>query len=154
MGHKSFNHCLRSEIGLADRLLVFRKVIKPLKVELRSGGKEIDSLDEFVHGYRWAADAQMQRVPETDCRAILVVTPRRILIAPGELTEQILYEEIARCYWERGDLCLKFQQPQSGAMGLRIEPSSRPKIWSDMRRRLLADKVTWLAEDAGRRTPR
>ena len=119
----NFNRLLKTEMGLWNRLTFYRKPIKSLKTDLMPLEKE--SIEAIIYGFGWVADNNMARIPETDCIAVMVVTPIRIVMAAGELTTAVEYHELANCFWIEGDFCFEVKEKveELGA-GFRFEPRS------------------------------
>ncbi len=133
----NFDRFLKSQIGLIERLTYYRKAIRSLKTDLTKWERE--SVEEMIYGFGWMADADMRRVPETNCISIMLITSARIVIGAGELTTRFEYHLIANCFWNEGDFCLEFNEKSSDAGGIRFEPTSRK--WTEPRRTALQEWV-------------
>lgn len=125
-----FDNALKSQINIILRSTMFRKPIAALRSELRPD--EFGTIEELMVGFGWGADEHMQRLRETDCLAILVATPHRLLIGAGVLTSDMRYDDLARCYWAEEDLCVVTKDQLPGVGGIRFQPTSRD--WTESRR--------------------
>ena len=139
----SFDRFLKSQMGLLQRLIFFRKPIGSLKKDLTP--LEMNSIEELMYGFGWAADMQMRRVTETDCLSILVVAPERIVIGAGELTEELPYEVITGCYWDGEDLCIRFKDGVADVPGVRFQAIG--DRWTPQRRSGFVNLVMKHVED-------
>ncbi|MCH8344526.1 MAG: hypothetical protein IH983_11115 [Planctomycetes bacterium] len=133
----NFDRFLKSQIGFFQRRTLFRHAIKAFRTDLLP--VEYESIEELMHGFGWAADRNMNRVPESDCLSILVLTPFRVVIGGGRLTCDISYEEIEDCFWQQNDLCISVRSEDSEYAGIRFEPMSQK--WTDGRRKLFRHLV-------------
>ena len=93
----------------------------------------------MIFGFGWVADIDMQRVPETDCIAIMILTPTRILMGAGTLTTSVRFQDLTNCFWREGDFCLEAKEKELGIGGFRFEPRSYK--WTKPRRSLLRQLV-------------
>jgi len=120
----NFNHFLKGEMSLIERLL-YRKPIKSLNRDLSM--LEKGDIEEMLYGMGWMADSDMKRIPETDCASVMVLTPARIVIGAGRLTQGLEYHEIEDCYWIENDFCIvaNNKETELGIGGIRFESFSK-----------------------------